>query len=63
MSFSGRAKIISNTLMLYIRMLLILLVSLYTVRLLLNILGVIDYGIYNVVGSVVIILPKIRTTG
>ncbi|NLI23148.1 MAG: lipopolysaccharide biosynthesis protein [Bacteroidales bacterium] len=53
MSFSGRAKIISNTLMLYIRMLLILLVSLYTVRLLLNILGVIDYGIYNVVGSVV----------
>jgi O-antigen/teichoic acid export membrane protein len=34
-------------------MLLVMLVSLYTVRIVLNALGVVDYGIYNVVGGVV----------
>lgn len=39
--------------MLYTRQILILLVSLYTVRVLLNVLGVEDYGIYNVIGGIV----------
>lgn len=39
--------------MLYTRQVLILLVSLYTVRVVLNTLGVEDYGIYNVVGGIV----------
>lgn len=39
--------------MLYIRQILILFVSLYTVRVVLEVLGVEDYGIYNVVGGVV----------
>lgn len=39
--------------MLYIRMFIILVVSLFTVRLLLKILGVVDYGVYNVIGSLV----------
>jgi len=39
--------------MLYIRMLLTMLVSLYTVRVVLKTLGVNDYGIYSVVGGVV----------
>lgn len=39
--------------MLYFRMILTLLVSLYTSRLILNILGVEDYGINNVVGGVI----------
>jgi len=38
---------------LYIRMLLVLLVNLYISRLILNGLGIVDYGIYNVVGGVV----------
>ncbi len=42
-----------NTLILYGRMLLTVGVSLYTVRLVLNTLGVEDYGLYNVVGGVV----------
>lgn len=46
-------RIAKNTLMLYIRMLFNLLVSLYTSRLILQILGVENYGIYNVVGSVI----------
>ena len=39
--------------MLYFRQVLILLVSLYTVRVVLNTLGVEDYGIYSVVGGIV----------
>ena len=39
--------------MLYFRMILTMLVSLYTSRVILNTLGVEDYGIYNVVGGVV----------
>ncbi|WP_321416302.1 oligosaccharide flippase family protein [uncultured Desulfobacter sp.] len=46
-------RIARNTLMLYFRQILILLISLYTVRLVLDVLGVEDYGIYNVVGGVV----------
>ncbi len=46
-------RIAKNTLFLYGRMLLIMAVSLYTSRVVLNALGVEDYGIYNVVGSVV----------
>ncbi len=47
-------RIAKNTILLSFRMLLVMLVSLFTVRIVLNALGVIDYGIYNVVGGVVI---------
>lgn len=50
---TNNKRIAKNTLFLYIRMLLIMAVSLYTSRVVLNALGVEDYGIYNVVGSVV----------
>lgn len=46
-------RIAKNTLLLYFRQILILLVSLYTSRVILNTLGVDDYGIYNLVGSFV----------
>ena len=46
-------RIAKNTLLLYFRMLLLMLISLYTSRVILNALGVEDYGIYNVVGGVV----------
>lgn len=46
-------RIAKNTLMLYGRMLFSMLVSLYTSRVVLNTLGVEDYGIYNVVGGFV----------
>ena len=46
-------RIVKNTFFLYGRMLLMMLINLYTVRLLLQGLGVDDFGIYNVVGSVV----------
>lgn len=46
-------RIIKNTLLLYIRMLFLMLVTLYTSRVVLDALGVVDYGIYNVVGGFV----------
>ena len=49
----GTKRIAKNTVMLYFRQILIMLVSLYTVRVVLSVLGVEDYGIYNVVAGVV----------
>lgn len=46
-------RIAKNTLLLYMRTLFIMLITLYTSRVVLNTLGVEDYGIYNVVGGVV----------
>lgn len=46
-------RIARNTLLLYFRMLFMMAVSLYTSRIVLNALGVEDFGLYNVVGGVV----------
>lgn len=46
-------RIAKNTLLLYMRTILVMLVSLFTSRVILSALGVDDYGIYNVVGGVV----------
>lgn len=45
--------IAKNTFLLYVRMLFTMAVSLYTSRVVLNVLGVEDYGLYNVVGGFV----------
>ena len=55
-------RIAKNTLMLYIRMLFSMLVSLYTSRVVLNTLGVEDYGIYNVVGGLVTMFSLISNS-
>lgn len=46
-------KIAKNTIVLYIRMMVMMCISLYTSRVILNTLGVNDYGVYNVVGGFV----------
>ena len=46
-------KIAKNTLILYVRMLVLMLVGLYTSRVVLSALGENDFGIYDVVGGVV----------
>ena len=48
--------------MLYFRQILIMLVSLYTVRVVLATLGAEDYGIYNVVAGVVVLFSFVNTT-
>ncbi len=46
-------RIAKNTVVLYLRMLLLLLIGLYTSRVILKTLGVADYGTYNLVGGVI----------
>ena len=50
---SNNKRIAKNTLLLYFRMLFTMIVSLYTSRVVLKVLGVEDFGVYNVVGGVV----------
>ena len=50
---SNNKRIARNTLFLYIRMVLVLVVSLFTTRIVLQSLGVVDYGVFNVVGGFV----------
>ena len=59
---SNNKRIAKNTMMLYIRMLLSTVVSLYTSRVVLQTLGVEDYGIYGVVGGVVAMFSFLNST-
>ena len=52
-SVVNNRQIAKNTIFLYIRMIIVMLIGLYTVRAFLSILGETDYGLYNVVGGVV----------
>ena len=53
-------RIAKNTMMLYIRMLFIMAVSLYTSRVVLQVLGIEDYGIYSVVGGIITLFSFIN---
>lgn len=55
-------RIAKNTIYLYGRMMLTIFVSLYTSRVILDVLGVSDYGVYNVVGGIVTILGFLNGT-
>lgn len=59
---SNSGRIVKNTVALYGRSLLVLVVSLYTSRVILNALGVEDYGLYNVVGGVILMLGFLNNT-
>lgn len=50
---SNNKRIAKNTLLLYVRQLLTMVIGLYTSRVILNTLGISDYGIYNVVAGFV----------
>ncbi len=62
MSDTNNKRIARNTLFLYVRMLLVMAVSLYTSRIILAALGVTDFGIYNVVGGVVAFLGFLNSS-
>lgn len=55
-------RVAKNTLYLYGRSLLTLVISLYTSRVILNILGISDYGIYNAVGGMVAMFQIMSAT-
>ena len=55
-------RLAKNTAFLYARMLLVLLLNLYITRVVLNSLGVVDYGIYNVVAGFVSMFAFMNTS-
>lgn len=61
-SSNNNKRIAKNTLLLYFRMLVTMLVGLYTSRVVLQTLGVSDFGLYGVVGGVVTMFTFINGT-
>lgn len=55
-------RIAKNTIYLYIRMFLMLGISLYTARVIIRTLGIDDYGIYNIIGGVVVLFSFITNS-
>ncbi|WP_321290633.1 oligosaccharide flippase family protein [uncultured Sunxiuqinia sp.] len=62
MSSDNNKRIAKNTLLLYFRMFLTMGISLYTSRIVLNTLGIEDFGIYNVVGGIVMMFSFLNTS-
>jgi len=58
---SNTQRIVKNSMMLYFRMFILMFVTLYTSRVVLNALGVEDYGIYNVVGGIIMMMAFINS--
>lgn len=59
---SDNKRIAQNAGMLYVRMLFLLFTTLYTSRVILNSLGVVDYGIQNVVAGIITLFSFLNTS-
>ena len=59
---SENKRIAKNTLLLYLRSIIVMLVTLYTSRVVLKVLGVDDFGVYNVVGSLVVMFSLMSSS-
>ena len=55
-------RVAKNTIYLYFRMLLIMFISLFTSRIILQTLGVVDYGLYNVIGGIVVMFGFLNSS-
>ena len=62
MPVSDNRRIINNTLALYVRQIITVIISLYTSRVILQVLGVDNYGIYNLVGGVVVLFTVLSAS-
>lgn len=60
MASENSKRIAKNTGMLYIRMFVMMAVGLFTSRVTLQVLGASDYGIYNIIGGVVVLFSFIN---
>lgn len=59
---TGNSQIARNTVLLYLRQIFLIVISLYSSRVILATLGIEDYGIYNVVGGIALMFSFITTT-
>lgn len=57
---TSNTRIAKNTLFLYFRMLISMLITLYTSRVVLDVLGAEDYGLYNVIGGILVLLSVLK---
>lgn len=55
-------RILQNTILLYLRLFLVMAISLYTVRVVFRVLGESDYGVYNVVAGIVVMFSFLSNT-
>ncbi|OFX22955.1 MAG: hypothetical protein A2041_00335 [Bacteroidetes bacterium GWA2_31_9b] len=60
-NFHNTKRIANNTTLLYFRMLVVMSINLYSVRLVLNALGIEDYGIYDAIAGVITVLSSISS--
>ena len=58
---SNNKRLVKNTILLYFRMILTMAISLYTSRIILETLGVSDYGVYSVTGGLIMLLTYVNT--
>lgn len=61
MTNEDNKRIAKNTIFLYLRMFFSIIVNLYTVRVIWQVLGVDDYGVYNVVGGIVMMFSFLNS--
>lgn len=59
---SNNKRIAKNSILLTIRLIIVLGISLYTTRAILSVLGVVDYGIYNVIAGFVTMFAFLNTS-
>lgn len=58
----SQSRIAKNTIFLYIRMFITMGVTLYTSRVILDVLGIEDFGIYNIIGGIVVLLSIVSNS-
>ena len=58
----NQKRIAVNTLLLYVRMVIVMLVGLYTSRVIIDALGQVHFGIYDAVGGIVLMVSFISST-
>ena len=61
-NISNNKRIAKNSLFMSIRLFIVLIITLYTSRVILNVLGVEDYGIYNVVAGFVMMFGFLNSS-
>ncbi|MDY3843391.1 MAG: hypothetical protein SO011_10285, partial [Prevotella sp.] len=59
---SSNKRLAKNTIFLSIRMVVVLAITLFTTRVILRVLGVVDYGVYNVVCGFVSMFVFLNTS-
>lgn len=61
MASENNKRIAKNTVALYVQTLMGMLIGLYTSRVMLNIMGIADFGLYNVIGGVVVLFGVLQS--